>query len=487
MSRNTIQPKGPLKGTTYDSGRAVRTPVAVVATVMVNVDAQMLGRIQVYWNDSSGLGANDPKNWQIARQLLPFGGYCDDRGSTEDYGSTNSNPYSWGSWSSPPDVGSRVLCIFEQGKNDEGYYLGVVPRVGRMRTIPTIPKTSDPVKAVATNQKQAESFGGAEGLPVGLPNPNFPVLLGQLLTGASPIHVYQAYTYHTQGTLRDNVRGPLTSSAERESPSRVGWGVITPGRPVYKKDASDSEAKAFFDNPDVEAAGDYEIIGRKGGHSIVMDDGTSGGIDNLIRIRTAGGHQILMRDDKGTETLSILAKEGHYIELGAGGTIDIWAPNSINLSTGGDLNLHAERDINIHARNNLRMMSASGDTSMESGANFNQTVKKDATHWSGKNWTTRSEGGWATAAAGEASIETPQKVVIVGSDRINLNTGGPSITPQQPPPLELKQHYGTKLSPAGWLSVVGKLLSICTRLPVHLPWPGAGTKLPGIVPTGEEP
>ena len=37
-----------------------------------------------------------------------------------------------------------------------------------------------------------------------------------------------------QGIIRDPIRGPISSSASREPASRVGWGVSTPGRPIYE-------------------------------------------------------------------------------------------------------------------------------------------------------------------------------------------------------------------------------------------------------------
>ena len=114
------------------------------------------------------------------------------------------------------------------------------------------------------------------------------------------------------------------------------------------------------------------LVSRRGGHSIVMDDGDVTGKDQLIRLRTALGHQILMSDDG--QTLFIIHANGQsYIELGKEGIIDMYATNSVNIRTQGDLNLHADNNININAKNDLNIaannikINAETDISYRSG------------------------------------------------------------------------------------------------------------------------
>ena len=103
-----------------------------------------------------------------------------------------------------------------------------------------------------------------------------------------------------------------------------------------------------------------DVVTRRGGHSLVMDDGDIIGRDQLIRLRTALGHQILMSDDG--QMLSILHSNGQtYIELGKEGTVDLYATNSVNVRTQGDLNLHADNDINLNAKN-VNLNSAENTT-----------------------------------------------------------------------------------------------------------------------------
>ena len=164
----------------------------------------------------------------------------------------------------------------------------------------------------------------------------------------------------------------------RESPSRVGWGVSTPGRPIYQGGFTDSNV---LTNGVKSSDESLKLVSRRGGHSIVMDDGTAIGQDQLIRLRTALGHQILMSDDG--QTLFIIHANGQsYIELGKEGTIDMYATNSVNIRTQGDLNLHADNNININAKKDLNIaadnikINAETDICTEYGCRWRRFVCK---------------------------------------------------------------------------------------------------------------
>jgi hypothetical protein len=108
---------------------------------------------------------------------------------------------------------------------------------------------------------------------------------------------------------------------------------------------------------------DVNVIGRRGGHSLVMDDGNIEGKDNLVRVRTSGGHQITMSDD-GNFLYIIHANGQAWLELGQEGTLDVYATNSVNVRTQGTINLHADEDINMFAGKKINMKSA-GNTTIE--------------------------------------------------------------------------------------------------------------------------
>ena len=92
-----------------------------------------------------------------------------------------------------------------------------------------------------------------------------------------PIHEFQANILFRQGLDRDPVRGAITSSSQRETPSHV-FGISTPGRALTKDPADDpgyAEKVAAGGIP----ADQYSVPTRKGGHTFVMDDGDVNGKD----------------------------------------------------------------------------------------------------------------------------------------------------------------------------------------------------------------
>ena len=97
---------------------------------------------------------------------------------------------------------------------------------------------------------------------------------------------------------------------------------------------------------------------RKSGHTYVMDDGDTNGNNQLTRLRTASGHQLLMHDTQGIVYIAN-ASGNAYIEMQANGRIDVYSGvGGINLRTEGDFNLHSDLNINMHANGQIRMSSA---------------------------------------------------------------------------------------------------------------------------------
>ena len=110
-----------------------------------------------------------------------------------------------------------------------------------------------------------------------------------------------------------------------------------------------------------------------------MDDGDVDGVDQLVRIRTSLGHQILLSDS--AQTLFIIHSNGDsWIELGKEGTIDMYATNSVNIRTQGDLNLHADNNMNFHAKKNLNIFAeninaeSEKSTSLRVGQDYSQYI-----------------------------------------------------------------------------------------------------------------
>jgi hypothetical protein len=467
---NIWKPRGALKSQMPDAGGAVLRQVPMLGVVKDNVDPTRSGRIRVY---ISALGANDPndeRNWTPILYMSPFFGLTDTTGGNSDFGSFKANPASYGMWASPPDIGTIVICLFINGDPNYGFYIGSIPDAEAMRMVPAI-GANFPTENVIFNESEATKYGGAIRVPVTNMNTNNS---GQadastFLNSPKPVHSFQASIMFQQGILRDSIRGPISSSSQRESPSRVGWGVSTPGRPIYQGGFTDETIADAADQPNQQS--NLKIVSRRGGHSIVMDDGDLIGQDNLVRIRTSLGHQILMSDDG--QTLMILHSNGQsYIELGKEGTVDVFATNSINLRTHGDLNLHADNNININAGKKLNVhadeinINSENAITQKAGTDYKIDTKGIHTHKVG--------GPMSLASDGQASFASADTTFINGSV-INLNTGSSSTVPEKVDPIPIIAQTDTLFSAdKGWAAAPGKLLTIVSRAPAHAPWANAG-------------
>jgi len=204
-----------------------------------------------------------------------------------------------------------------------------------------------------------------------------------------------------QGLLKDDIRGITTSSARREVPSSV-FGISTPG-PLDKRSGA---PKARVGKAEHAVPG--APISRLGGTTFVMDDGddkflrktpasegppeyasveqneTDGDRtiphNELVRIRTRTGHQILLHN---SEDLIYIgnARGTTWIELSSNGKIDIFAEDSISIHTENDLNITADRDINFNAGRNVNINAAQdskitsgGNSHINSGGNHTETA-----------------------------------------------------------------------------------------------------------------
>lgn len=469
MPTDTFKPKGPVKSDSADSGGADAKKYPVIGIVKDNIDSTRTGRISVALQDGKGSLEPNEGPWTSVQHLSTFfGSVRPSAGSgSDDYGSYKTNPSAYGQWQAPPDIGTKVICIFVNGDPDAGYYIGAVAEPETLQMVPAIGSS----ESVTLNEGEAKSYGGATRLPVTNLNTNNTDKAdsNEFLNTPRPVHSYTASIMSQQGIIRDPVRGPISSSAQREPASRVGWGVSTPGRPIYEGGYNDENLPENLSGGKSEQ---LKVVSRRGGHSIVMDDGDIIGRDQLIRIRTSLGHQILMSDDG--QTLMILHSNGQsYIELGKEGTVDVFAMNSINLRTQGDFNIHADRDVNIQAMENLNIQAKNIHTNSEE-----ETKSRAGTEYrisALTNFTAKAGFGAAIKAGGEASLVGGAMAVIKAKLRISLNSGSPILKPKDVPIIPLIAQTDTLFDKEkGWAAAPAKLLTIASRTPAHYPWANAG-------------
>jgi hypothetical protein len=367
-------------------------------------------------------------------------------------------------WFTPPDIGVSVLVVFAAGDPNFGFYIGCIPDPGMTHMIPAI-GSSKAFDLQTSDQKSY--YNGAKVLPVTEINPNNAKINNnpQFFNQPKPVHSFLAAEMFQQGTLADQQRGPIGSTSQRESPSAV-FGLSTPGRPVYQGGIGEDDIKKRIAAGSITAA-DINIIGRQGGHSIVLDDGDLEGNDKLVRIRTAAGHQITMSDD-GNFFYIIHANGQTWLEFGQEGTVDVYATNSVNVRTQGTINLHADKDINMFAGGTINMKSMTG-TTLESEKTITLSSNSEMTLYSKARVGVRADGSLAMVS-NNGSWNAGGAMVLRASG-IDLN-GGSAENVETPTRLEKRIMPDTEFNNAtGWQISATGLESIVTRAPSHEPWP----------------
>ena len=444
-------------------------PGAYIGVVKNNVDSARSGRLQVYIQHRGAADPNNSNNWKTVVYCPPFYGTTPTGKQAGTGAFTQGNPQSYGMWFTPPDLGTQVLILQVAGEA-MAYYVGCVPTLYATHMVPAIgsvPKS----QAKTENKSQASYFAGSSRLPVTeinvadtkiSQNPKF-------FDEPKPVHSYVAGILFQQGLINDPIRGTIGSSSQRESPSNC-YGISTPGRAIYLgglgggTGGDSSITTKTLDSAQPTAA---NVIGRRGGHTFVMDDGDLTGKDNLVRIRTSKGHQITMSDDG--NCLYICHANGQsWIELGQEGTLDVYTTNSVNLRTEGTLNLHADKDVNIYAGGKLNMkgvesaaLQSDGDTNVATKGDLRLFGQSSIGIKTGGSLALDSQlGSWSAKAA----LSLKGSVLLLNSGA-GLPVQAPKgITKYVQPNTEFNAATGWKVSPTG-------TKSICTRAPTHEPYP----------------
>lgn len=439
-----------------------------------NSDPARLGRLQVWIPDLGGDGGdpangNDPSNWFTVSYASPYMGATIGAPADEDATYYGAEQQTYGFWAIPPDVNNFVLVTFVMGDPTRGYWFACIPNTPVMHMTPAIARPVNPTVTIVdekSNPTLKQRVNPAtEFVPVTELNtnnkqrdtdPNF-------VTAPKLAHLYQTEVVLQHGLESDPVRGTITSSAQRDTPSYV-FGISTPGRLV--PDPAD-----FPNLDDALKKGDLSIaalqrIGvRQGGHSFVMDDGDLKGNSKLVRLRTAGGHTILMHDTE--DVFYIINKTGTaWVELTKNGSINVYSDEDLNIRSKRDINFHADANVNIHSGDTIKMyaekkilaqteicnITSARDFQLNSG---NVGVLSD-TAISFKSTT----GNWLTSSD-----------IILKGRKIYLNTKAPA-PPGKNKDFEFYQQptveYDT--TKRKWIPSTEKFDSINSFTPTHEPW-----------------
>lgn len=320
----------------YDTSqlRGVREERGIVTGVVkANVHPTNMGVIKI-WIPTFSTDENDKTQWRTVRYCSPFYSRVDNSGVDDTYFGTKVTA---GIVTPPPDIGTKVLAFFPEGRNSEGYYFACVPDLYMMQTLP---------EATISNGVAAGEFNDS---PAGTHHTG---KITNWRTQTRPEDFFTQDTLVKQGLSDDRIRGLNNSSYMRESPAEI-IGIASKGRRITTQGQDFTVTyNQQIKNPDT---ADKKILegllgptARRKGHSITLDDGDIDGNSNQIRLRTSTGHQILLNDTEGV--VYVGNSDGScWIELSNEGTMDVYAQDSINFRS-ANINFHADENIKMHAK-----------------------------------------------------------------------------------------------------------------------------------------
>ena len=467
-------------------------PGPFLAKVTNHLDTTYMGSLEVVLIKGY---ANDPElqsQTYIVNYLSPFYGISDIKFEGNNPEKYDDVQKSYGMWMIPPDVGTTVMVIFLDGDPNQGYWMGCILNDRfQNHMVPGIAASKNAIVSAEQKLKYNVDY-----LPVGEFHKRSTKATANPNNIPKPIHPF-AEKLLKQGLLADRARGVTSSSARREVPSAV-FGISTPGRinPNGKKGQVGYDTKATVS------------VSRETGHTFVMDDGDTAGDNQLIRIRSSSGHQILLNDT--SNLLYIANADGTaWIEMTASGKIDIYSEDSISIHSKADFNFRATRDINLEAGRNINInaigsadvnigehlyVTANGAVKMAFAKTLDTTVAGTSKTSIGESqhiniggsgfysaneyFNIASESNMRISSGSSIHLGAVGNIFATGQTKIHLNgpaaeAANPAENAEAPTLLPSYKVPATNLA-SGWSNGVyyqtTPLTTILQRVPMHEPW-----------------
>jgi len=441
----------------------------VVGIVKSNAHPGYGGVLQVFVptfaDKSTEERENDPTQWRSVRYATPFYTRTENQGSG-DNGVIVKNT---GGITYPcPDIGSTVLCFFPEGRNQDAYWFACAPDLHMTQTIPESSMTSNFDKTglenfVRHNKAPGIEFNDKDNDVEKLTNPKKP---------KRGVDFNRAIQLKTAGIDQDEVRGLTTSHAMRETPSEL-FGISTKGRRLDIASRDIADRKDIIDAlstgkelPSADARAVEGRIGRKHGHAFVMDDGDIEGNNNLVRLRTAGGHQILMHD---TENIVYIGNNTGttWIQMDANGQLDVFSQTSMNFRS-RSMNFHADSTMKFNAGAQIQMVSG-GSITLEGKKLANLYSDGQVMMYGGKGGHLKSGASLNMQGGSTVGIKAGGKMDLQASC-IALNGAASGAKKQNS--VAMKSLDDTKPDSKGfWSKNAGGLKTTVDRAPTHEPYP----------------
>ena len=332
----------------------------VIGVVKVNSHPTRSGTIMVFVPTFSDQAREDDKTqWRSVKYATPFYSRTTQTnalGKTLDKSGDNLEAVknTSGIMFPAPDVGTRVLCVFPEGRGADGFYFACAPDIYMVQSVPESSASTNFTKnpdLVRHTKAPTLEFNDTD---------NDVGKLSNFLTPKRALDTNTARVLKNQGLDQDEIRGLTTSSYTRETPSEV-IGISTKGRRILQGGTKIEQTNI---NQTLAAGGDLNesqasaVEGRYArakGHALVLDDGDMEGNNNLMRFRTAAGHQILLHD---TEDLIYIgnSKGTAWIQMDSLGQVDVYSKTNINLRS-QSMNFHTDGSMKFHAGSTIQMVA----------------------------------------------------------------------------------------------------------------------------------
>lgn len=397
-------------------------PGPYVGVVKTTVDPLRMGRLGVNIPALTNTNEPTPENIVWCQYLSPFyGAKSINATSKSDPNDYKATQHSYGFWAIPPDIDTEVLVIFAKGETTRrnAFWIGCVQQPLTNQQVPGYgaskftEQASDRLDARERARSGQTNFG-TDFLPVGEKNRRMvdnASTIESALNFRYPVNDILAEQLLEQGLIQDDIRGTTSSSAKRESPSQV-FGLNTPGRVRKDSRKLNIGLNKSTVRPD-----------RYPGHSFVMDDGDANGNNQLTRIRTASGHQLLMHDTHGVVYIAN-GSGNSWIEMNSDGKVMIYAQDGFNLRSDGNFDLHSGGDINFHAKASIKFTA---ESEIVNNANFIMNVGENGVFTSSQKGSisTFGKAGITSFSGGQQLHGASGRIDLAGA-QVHFNSVGAS-------------------------------------------------------------
>lgn len=427
------------------------------------------GHVKVYIPDFGG----DPENitgWKDVIYASPFmgktnGNWPEDTQSSPEDNTFFNAPQTYGFYMTPPDIGNEVLCFFTQNRL-EGYWFACLNTSKTRQMIPAIGAVSiDYVDPNSIPEYLRPYIDFSYNYPVTETVVNLPESEATIDPWflPKPLHENLTLQFFIQGLISDKSRGPINSSSQRDPISSV-FGFSSPGRPIESQDP------AFY--PEIQQAiisgdfnpADLQVTARFQGHSFVMDDGDFLGKNNLIRLRTSAGHQLLMHDTDGFIYVSNSAGTA-WVELTAGGDILIYGANDFAVRTSGNIMMTSDKSISFDATDSFYVKTG-GTIQFESSL---ITAKGDTgLNLYGDTVLLNSQTQSLIGSSGAMRLSAQKAIIRSSPNNQDTKVSAGPVSPPQSIPIYAVAD--AKLEELLWYSEPGSYRSINSVVPTHEPF-----------------